>query len=117
MTDAQLTKWGVDWAAHADELNPDEATRDLGYMANLAGYERWTLPVHVPKRRWVEERITEFAFDAKLRLLRGLRDGKPEQAAAEVRALAKLMLRAESVRAHKQGTWLLGACCGIALNT
>ena len=77
-------------------------------MADLARYELWTFPSRAPppEGKWVSPLVGEFGFDAKLRLLRGLRDGKPEQAAAEVRALAKLLIGSESYFALRQGVML-----------
>jgi hypothetical protein len=106
-TNELFLKWSTGWPSHAGELDPDEAARDLGYMAELPRYARWSFPVRAAtKTRWATPLLDEFGFDAKLRLLRGIRDGKPEQAAAEVCALARLLIHSEDHHALIQGMWI-----------
>jgi hypothetical protein len=96
---------------------PPEAWRglDFGWMAALGAYDRWDLDVASPRSgpevpHW-DAPLPDFATLAawsRLRLAKGLADGRPAEAAAEVADVARLLLTTEH---------LLGVMSGIQVLT
>jgi hypothetical protein len=88
---------------------------DFGWMAALGAYDRWDLDAASPRaggdfRHW-DPPIPDFgtlAAWSRLRLAKGLADGRPAEAAAEVADVARLLLTTEH---------LLGVMSGIQILT
>lgn len=85
--------------------NVDVSTLDFGWMRQLHGYDRWDIiqnpPVPVPQRiNWATMRIPHFVpllVWGKFRLMHGLRTGSPTEAARDVRQLAWLAYRTDTL--------------------
>jgi hypothetical protein len=92
----------------------DVSSLDFGWMRQLHAYDRWDIvensPVPLPQRiNWATMRIPRFVpllMWSKFRLLHGLRTGAPTEAARDVRQLAWLAYRTET---------LLGGMVAVAL--
>lgn len=87
---------------------------DFGWMAELSGFDRWDLEAGGPRPdagdpRWdpPSPDLAALVAWAKLRLAKGLRDGQPAPAAAEVAELARLLMSTESRVALVLGVRLL----------
>jgi hypothetical protein len=107
---AQLRAWDTTWVNHLADLDPDESTVDLHWMTDLGRFSRWTLPLYEVRKGedrapWI--RTSGWGDAGKLLLMRGMREGKPEQAAADVHALAMLLYRSGDARCVQQGLLLL----------
>lgn len=77
---------------------------DFGWMAGLAAYDRWDLDVASPRTRpavpyWDAPlpRFGTLVAWSRLRLAKGIAEGRPAEAAAEVADVARLLLGTENV--------------------
>lgn len=83
----------------------DVSQLDFGWMRQLHAYDRWDIfqhhPVPLPQRiNWAKVRVPRFVpllVWSKFRLLHGLRTGTPTEAARDVRQLAWLAYRTETL--------------------
>jgi hypothetical protein len=84
-------------------LEADVSTLDFGWMRRLHAYDRWSIPRGSPGQPedgldWLRSFFTSpLQLWAKFRLLQGLRTGQPVEAAREVRHLAWLAYRTDTV--------------------
>jgi hypothetical protein len=93
----------------------DVSTLDFEWMRKLHAYDRWDIMLNTP--RSLAERIdwsttpvpyfVQFQLWAKFRLLHGLRTGQPVEAAKDVRHLAWLSYRTDTVLGAAIATTLL----------
>ncbi len=94
----------------------DVSTLDFQWMRKLHAYDRWDIlrntPTPVPERiNWVNAPIPDFMpllLWARFRLLHGLRTGQPVDAARDVRQLAWLAYRTDTVIGGAVAKTLLG---------
>lgn len=95
----------------------DVSTLDFGWMQRLRAYDRWDIlrdsPVPPPERiDWATASIPNFVslqMWGKFRLLQGLRTGQPLEAAKDVRHLAWLMYRTDTLIGAVVATTLLSS--------
>lgn len=96
---------------------PDVSTLDFGWMQRLRAYDRWDIlrntPIPQPERLdWATAPIPNLIslqMWAKFRLLHGLKTGQPLEAAKDVRHLAWLMYRTDTVLGGVVATTVLMA--------
>jgi hypothetical protein len=88
-----------------EDASVDVSTVDFGWMRRLRAYDRWDLLKNAPVEprepfELARAKLPDFSLLqlwAKLRLLQGVRSGQPLEAAEDVRHLAWLSYRTETV--------------------